>query len=147
MAKVTGFKEAKRKLKAMQAATARKVLRRAVNQGALPVVQRARANVPVGNPPYESGDPYPIRGRRGKLRTPGFAKRNIARKTIDTDQGVATLIGVKPEAFYAVMFIELGKSNAPARPWLRPALEQSKKQAEGRLAERLAKLVAKAAAS
>ena len=147
MAEIDGYRKLSRQLTAMQGAVASKVLRNAANQAMLPVVKQARQNIPVGNPPYESSrsDPYPVKGLGGKLRTPGFAKRNIARKAIELRKGgVLAMVGVKPEAFYAVQFIELGKSNAPAQPWLKPALKQAQGSVDQRFRERLRRLIDRA---
>lgn len=114
----------------------------------LPVVKRARNNIPVGSPPYEGKDPYPVRTYKGRLRTPGFAKRNIARKSIlSRDKTfVKVMIGVKPEAFYAVNFIEFGiPGKIPAKPWLEPAMRQSRSDINARLKKRLKELIEKAA--
>lgn len=149
MAQIDGYNKLSKQLSAMQGAVAVKVLKRAANQAMLPVVQQARQNIPVGNPPYESSrsDPYPVKGLGGKLRTPGFAKRNIARKTIEMRRkgNVLAMVGVKPEAFYAVQWIELGKSNQPARPWLRSALRQAQGKVDTRFRERLRRIIDKAA--
>ncbi len=148
MAKPTTFGAAQiaEELRALGSLSQGKVIRGAALQATTPAVRAARARAPVGNPPFESGkDPYPVRSYSGILRTPGYAKRNIARKTVlkPGDMGVDVLIGVKPEAFYAVQFIELGTSTIPKRPWLEPALRESIPEMEQRFFERLRLLAAR----
>ena len=148
MAKVEGFKELSNQLSKMGAAAGGKALRSAAMSSMLPALRAAQASAPVGNPPFEGGkDPYPVRTYKGRLRTPGFAKRNIARKSkLSRDRRTATvMLGVKPEAFYAIQFIELGTSRIAKRPWLEPAFRRSIPQVEARLKKRLKALIDKAA--
>ena len=147
MAQITGFKELSAQLTKMGEAVGGKALRSAAMTATLPVVKRAKANIPVGTPPYESGDPYPVTTNKGRLRTPGFAKRNIARKSILSrdKRFVGVMIGVKPEAFYAIQFIEFGTSKTPAQPWLAPALKASRAEIDARMKKRLKQLIDKAA--
>ena len=144
---ITGYEQIRRQLRAMGAAAGGKALRSAAMTSTLPVVKRAKQLIPVGSPPYESGDPYPVRTYKGRLRTPGFAQRNIARKSrLSRDKRfVKVMIGVRPEAFYAVNFIELGTSRIPKRPWLEPALRSSRSQIDQRFKARLKQLIDKAA--
>lgn len=122
-----GGKELARQLRELGAAAGPKLVRRAALQSLTPALRAARAAAPVGNPPYEGGkDPYPTRTYKGRLKTPGFAKRNVARKTLVRKDGkVIAMLGVRPEAFYAVQFIELGTSRIAKRPWLEPAFRSS----------------------
>ena len=124
---ITGLKELSRQLSDMGKAAGGKALKSAAFGSMLPVVKQAKLLIPVGSPPYEGRDPYPVRSYKGHLRTPGFAKRNIARKSIlSTDgQRVSVMVGVRPEAFYAISFIEFGTSKIPKKPWLEPAFRQA----------------------
>ena len=145
MADIVGFKELSRQLdKLGDAVQAGKTLRRAALSSMLPALRAAQVAAPVGDPPYESGDPYPVTSYTGRLRTPGFAKRNVARKAYVDNNGVVVLLGVKPEAFYAVQFIELGTSKIPKRPWLRPSFRASIGAVDSRLRARLRDLLQKA---
>lgn len=124
---ISGFEEIQRQLDQMSVAAQGKALRSAVFKASLPVLKRAKAAVPVGAPPYESiggHDPYPVRSYKGNLYTPGHAQRNIARKTIVSEDKtfVRVMIGVRPEAWYAVQFYEIGSQR---KPWLQPALRDS----------------------
>lgn len=122
-------------------------------QGMLPALRNAQSNAPVGDPPYQVKgtdrfvDPYPVKTYKGRLRTPGFAKRNVARKAkLSKDRRTVTvMLGVRPEAFYAVQFIELGTSKIPKRPWLEPAFRRSIPELDSRFQERLKALIDKAA--
>jgi HK97 gp10 family phage protein len=146
VAKITGFEEITAQLKALGSKVGGQVLRNAAMQATLPVVQAARARAPVGNPPYKGKDPYPVKGYKGGYYVPGHAKRNIARKSVisrDKTQ-VNVLIGVKPQAFYAVQFIELGTSKIPKRPWLEPAFRSSLPDVQDRFRERLRTVMDKA---
>ncbi len=146
MADPTGFRQISKQLKAMEGMAAGKVIRSAALQSTTPVVRAARQMAPQGNPPFESGkDPYPVRSYKGNLRTPGFLKRNIARKSVPRENGVSVFVGVKPEAFYGVQFIELGTSTIPRNPWLTTAFEISIPAVDARFRQRLRALIDKAA--
>jgi HK97 gp10 family phage protein len=145
MARIEGFKELNRQLGNMSKAARGKALRSAAFRSTLPTVKRAKQLIPVGNPPYESWggkDPYPVKTYKGRLRTPGFAKRNIARKSKLTENGVIVMVGVKPEAFYAINFIEFGiPGKIPKHPWLEPAFRSSLPELNRILKERLKELI------
>jgi HK97 gp10 family phage protein len=148
MADTTGYKELSRQLSAMGAAVGGRALRSAAMSAMLPALREAQQRVPVGNPPFESGkDPYPVKTYKGRLRTPGFAKRNIARKSkLSRDKRTVTvMLGMKPEAFYAVQFIEFGTSSIPKAPWLEPAFRASIPDVDARFKEELKKRIDKAA--
>lgn len=146
-----GYREISRQLSAMGAAVGGQVLRRASLSAMLPTLRAAQANAPRGNPPYlrrgKEFDPYPVRTYKGNLRVPGFTSRNVGRKSwISRDKTKATvLLGVKPEAFYAIQFIELGTSKIPKRPWLEPAFRSTRHAVKVRLGKRLKELIDKAA--
>lgn len=147
-----GYRELSRQLKAMGAAAGGKALRSAALSAMLPAMKEAKASAPVGNPPYyrkdgSEVDPYPVKTYKGRLRTPGFASRSVARKTkLSRDKTTARVfLGVKPEAFYALQFIELGTSKIPKRPWLEPAFRRSLPKVNAALGQRLKQLIDKAA--
>jgi HK97 gp10 family phage protein len=163
MAITLGYKELSKQLAAMSDAVGGKALRSAAMSAMLPALRAAQKNAPVGNPPYSYGarrsvktrrtitartfDPYPVKTYKGRLRTPGFARRNVARKArISRDKRtVNVMLGVKPEAFYAVQFIELGTSRIPKQPWLEPAFRSSITEVDRRFRGQLKKLIDKAA--
>lgn len=113
------LREIDAKLTAMQASTRGAVLRKAASKGIKPAAAQAKATIPVGTVPH--------RTYKGRLVTPGFARKNVKTKTfISQDkQAAAALLGVDSEAFYAVQFLELGTSKMPAQPWLGPAFEST----------------------
>ncbi len=80
---------------------------------------RARSLIPQGDEPHFT--------YKGRLVSGGYAISTLHVETSfnkRTGSAVA-LLGVGREAFYAVQFVELGTSDMPARPWLRPAFEGS----------------------
>lgn len=145
--KIIGLRELNRKLSLLADKPRGKALRSAALSATLPALRAAQNRAPVGKPPYESGDPYPVRSYKGRLRTPGFLKRNIARKTrVSRDKNsVRVMIGPKAEAFYGTTFIELGTSSIPKRPWLEPSFRASIGAINGRFRARLKKLLDQAA--
>lgn len=147
MAKIEGARELSMRLSEMGQAAGGKALRSAVMGAALPALRAAQAAAPVGNPPYESGDPYPKRTYKGRLVTPGFLRRSIRRVSrLSPDKTVATVsIGPRAEAFYGTQFIELGTSKIAKRPWLEPSFRASLPQINDRLRDRLKALIDKAA--
>ena len=150
---IVGYKELSLQLQAMGRSVGGKTLRSAAMSAMLPALREAQSSIPVGTPPYEvkgtgrTVDPYPIKTYKGRLRTPGFAKRNLARKAkLSKDRSsVRVMLGVRPEAFYAVQFIELGTSKIPKRPWLEPAFRRSVPAINSRFQSELKRLIDRAA--
>lgn len=93
-----------------------KILRAIVKAGIQPAYERAKATIPVGTVPHKT--------YKGHTVEPGFAKSTLHVATHQrSDKGaVFASLGVEGEAYYVVVFIELGTSKMAARPWLRPAL-------------------------
>ena len=92
------------------------------------VKNRGKASAPVLKPPPEGpaeGGHYTYKGR---FVTAGFLKSSVRMRSgiSKNKQSAYALIGVAPEAFYGLAFLELGTSKYPATPWLTPALEASK---------------------
>ena len=129
---IVGFKKLSQQLSRLGAAAGGKALRNAANRSMLPALKAARLAAPVASPPYTYEghapvDPYPRKTYKGRLVTPGFARRSVARRSfLSRDRKTATvIIGVKQEAFYALVFGEFGTSWQPARPWLEPSFRSS----------------------
>lgn len=121
---IVGLRELQKQLAELGALDGGKVLRSATLLATTPVLRAARAKIPVNDRDYLA-ETY-----TGRKVSPGFAKRNIARKVIlsrDKTRAVA-LVGVKPEAYYAVQFVELGTSRQPKQPWLAPAHRETEAQ-------------------
>lgn len=136
---LVGVKELTQKINAMGTVFAAKNLR-GVSKDALEVAEHvARANIPRGTEPHKT--------YKGRLVSPGFALATLHIETfINKATGTAVaVLGVAREAFYAVLFVELGTSKMPAQPWLRPAFEQSKDPMLQRLAASLRERVEKIA--
>ena len=148
---ITGYKELHDKLSAMGKAVGGKILREAVRAAVKPVVDSAKANAPVGNPPYSTvagdGDPYPIKDWKGRYRVPGYTSRNIvARARLSRDGLLASVrVGPLSSAFYSVNYHEFGTSKIPKRPWLEPALRSNLGNIDVRLKAEIVKRIDKAA--
>jgi HK97 gp10 family phage protein len=155
-----GYKELDQKLRKMGAAAGGKVLRSAAMTAMLPAAHAAEAAAPVGNPPYFYGpgsktgggsfvskDPYPVKTYKGNLRTPGYASRNISRKSLISidKRTVIVMLAPRKEAFYAINFYEFGTSKNPAKPWFEPSFRASIPEVDERLRTQMKRLIDKAA--
>jgi HK97 gp10 family phage protein len=146
-----GYKELSNQLKRMSRSVGGKALRSAAMTATLPALKEAQSSAPVGNPPYQyegrEVDPYPVKTYKGRLRTPGFTSRSIARKSkLSRDNThVRVMLGVRPEAFYAINFYEFGTSRQPAQPWLEPSFRRSIPAVDTRFREQLKLRIDKAA--
>jgi HK97 gp10 family phage protein len=161
-----GYKELDQKLRKMGEAAGGKVLRSAAMTAMLPAVHAANAAAPVGNPPYfypayvskgpktagrqeaaRLKDPYPVKTYKGRLRTPGFAGRNISRKSfISRDKRtVVVMMAPRKEAFYSINYYEFGTSRNPPRPWFEPSFRASIPAVDERLRTQMKRLIDKAA--
>jgi HK97 gp10 family phage protein len=96
-----------------------KAIRRAVREGIEPALARAKATVPIGSVMH--------RTYKGRLVAPGFASRNLRLVTsLSRDkQMAAAILGVRNEAYYALLYVEKGTVYMPARPWLKPAFDST----------------------
>jgi HK97 gp10 family phage protein len=105
-----------------------RVLKAAVTEAMMPTYVDALGRVPVGSRSH--------RTYKGRTVEPGFAQMNVRLKTwVPKDKSAATaMVGVSPEAYYVLQFIELGTSKLPAAPWLLPAFEANKDEAVQRIA-------------
>lgn len=112
-----GLAELEAKIKALGPRLQGNILRQVAREASKPVVERARATVPVGTRLHKT--------YKGRIVSPGFAKRSIKLETFLTrDKSAAiALVGVRREAYYALQFLELGTARIPRRPWLKPAFE------------------------
>lgn len=142
-----GTRELSKQLADLGKATSGRVLKAAVMEAMLPTYRQALATVPIGSKAHKT--------YKGRSVEPGFAQQSLRLKTwVGKDKTVATaMVGVAPEAYYALQFIELGTSKYPATPWLTPAFESNKDAAVQKIAsemrtriERIARRRAAAAA-
>lgn len=138
MSELEGLRDLSKQLSKLGANLGGKALRSAAMRSTLPVVKQARSNAPVGSIPHFT--------YKGRLVGPGFLSRSVARKSrLSRDKRTAiVLIGVKPEAFYGVQFVELGTSRVAPRPWLSKALESRQREVTGLLGQRLKENINKA---
>jgi len=123
---VEGLKELNKALKAFPERVERRILRSAVNAGALVVVKTAKQNVPVD---------------KGDLKK-GVIKRST--KGAKTQGSVKVSVGPSTEVFYG-MFLEFGTSKIPATPWLRPAVDDNANAVITAIRKRLEKRIEKEA--
>lgn len=126
---VNGYNALSKQLSALGSLEGGKVLRAGVVQATTPVVRVARSRIPVNDRDYLQ------KTHKGRRVSPGFAKRNIAKRVwVSKDKRVAVAhVGVKSEAFYAVQFVELGTSKQPPQRWLRVAHRATTNEQLGKL--------------
>lgn len=119
-----GVKELSAKLDKLSRKASGQILRKAANRAVKPVLEAARARIPV-NKIEELHKTY-----KGRSVAPGFAQRSIAAKVSLSRDGRAVFaaMGVKREAFYATQFVEVGTSKQAKQPWLVPAFEATQSQ-------------------
>lgn len=131
MAEVQGLRELSKKLSELGPAVGGKYLRSAAMSATLPVLREAQARAPVNDRDYLK------KTYKGRYVSPGFLKRNIARKSrLSRDKRFAYVyIGPRPEAFYGTQFVELGTSKMAKNPWLEPAFRAKKDEVTRRLGE------------
>lgn len=116
-----------------------KALRDSARAGLKPTFTRAQATIPVGTVEH--------RTYKGRLVAPGFGKRSLRLLvSMSKDKTKATaILGVRAEAFYEVVFVELGTSKMAAQPWFRSAFYSTRPQQEEGIAKSLQKSIDKAA--
>jgi HK97 gp10 family phage protein len=136
-----GVAELDAKLRALGKGLSVPILRKAVRAAIKPAQAKASELIPVGTEEH--------RTYKGRLVTPGFAKRSLRVVTRASEDGrtVSAALGVRKEAFYAALFVELGTSKMRAQPFLRPALESTQDQQQGILADKLREEITKVAQS
>lgn len=131
---LTGDKALERKLSKLGGRVAKRVLRKAMNAAATPVVKAARGNVSVrsGLLKKSIGKTVRVKGTRAGARV--GARTNVA---------ASDDAGNKVEPWRYAHLVELGHidengQHVPAKPFLRPAAEQTKGQAADVLSDKLA---------
>lgn len=133
-----GAAELARQLAALGDIASTKIMRAAVRAAIQPAKKKAQATIPVGLQAH--------RTYKGRLVAPGFSKRSIrvVTKVSRDGKSISAALGVQREAFYAVLFEELGTSKMPARPWLRPAMASTVTQQQAILVAQLRDRIQKA---
>jgi HK97 gp10 family phage protein len=124
-----GVADLEKKLKALGEVASVPILRKATRAGIKPAFVKAQDTIPVGADAH--------RTYKGRLVAPGFARRSMRIVTRASEDGrkVSAAIGVRKEAFYAVLFVELGTSKMAARPWLRTSMSSTKDDQERAFAD------------
>lgn len=87
------------------------------------------------------------KGKQGFEVYPPFARTQIRSKVrqYKNKQGAYALVGVTPDAFYALQFVELGTSKQAKQPWLVPAFTNTSGQQIDTIKSRLGKDISKEA--
>jgi len=137
---VKGLKDLERKLNKLQHNVRGKALRNATNQAMLPVLRSARTYAPVGTEPHKT--------YKGRWVFPGHLQRSVRRRSrLSRDKNAAySMVGVKPEAFYGVQFVEIGTKyiSGNKHKWLRPAMQDNQRAILRLLKEKLKHQIDKA---
>jgi HK97 gp10 family phage protein len=138
---IAGLRDLQIKLKNMPDKVQNKILRNAATFAVNPLVQEAKRSVPV------SDRNYLARTYRGTLIAPGFGKRSIAKKVKLYQDGkfAKAMVGVKPEAYYLLQFVERGTSKQPKQPWLEPAYRKTRRKVLTRFQEQMKKKILESA--
>lgn len=136
-----GFSELDAQLDRLSDAVRGTVLRGAVRKAIQPALAQAKATIPVGTRVHKT--------YAGREVSPGFSQRSVRiRVGLSKDRRMAfALLGVKAEAFYALNFVEFGvpTRQIAARPWLVPAMRNTRQQQVDALRAALEDLIKKAA--
>lgn len=110
-------------LRALDNIASEAVLRQAAVAGARIIFDEVKLRAPVGDATYE---------RKGSTHAPGTLRASILiayDKEVSVEGKLASYIVTwSKDAFYG-RFLEFGKSNTPATPFLRPAYEAKRKAA------------------
>ena len=130
---VEGLRELSKKLDRLSDSTSGKTLRSAAFNATLPVVQAAKAAAPVGSVMHKTYKGTPV--------LPGFLAQSIRRRS-KYKNGVATVdIGVAPEAYYGLQFVERGTVKMPPRKWFERQFNNRRALMVRRLADQLRKKI------
>lgn len=137
---VKGLRELGAAMRGLSADMAGKVAQSATGAGAGVVRKAAKANAPIAEAPYtvRSG-----KGDEGVLVQPANIPKNIITKRVRTSaltsEHVVTVRGKRKDGYANRIGIlqEFGTVNAPAQPFLGPALESNVQAATDAMAKRL----------
>lgn len=135
-----GVAELSRKLKDLgNPKEIRTTLKSSLRKSMRPVLAAAQANVAIVSP----GKTGMHKTHKGNTVFAGFASRSLRVDIRVARDGntVSAVLGVLPEAFYAISFFELGTAKIPRRPWLVPAFDSQKSAALRGLGDELRKRV------
>lgn len=132
---VKGLKELDKQLENVSRKLAAKAIRQAALQATTPAYRQMKLAAPIGSREHKT--------YKGRLVTPGFLKRSIKRKTFVSKNSVFVLIGVLPEAYYGVTFLDDGTQTIGARKWFVKSFENKTDEIVKRFREVLAKKIQK----
>lgn len=124
---VKGLKELDNALSRFPDELQRKVLMQALRKAAKPMRDDVASRAPIRNP-EEDHSPYLLKRTRSRIATaPGNLVASVTLR-MRTIRGIPTaLIGWRKRAFYG-MFLEFGRSDQPAQPFMRPAFDAGYQQ-------------------
>lgn len=146
--KIEGLIELGRKLNRLSTTVAGKALRNATASAVLPAFKAIKAAAPVGNGGHKT--------YKGRTVAPGFLKRSVRRKSRFKNGKATVLIGVKPEAFYGVQFLDRGievdsrkgksiKSyKISGRNWMKQSFIEKRREIESRFKQKMKAAIEKA---
>ena len=139
-AHVQGVDDFSQLLQSLGSAAFGRSLRSAVTFAANPILKQARKNAVFDGHEKDDEGHFTY---TGKFVRKGFTRKSVKKKVFKSRDGEMAVakIGVEPEAYYAVQFVELGTSKQPAQPWLRPALNQQVSQATRVFGERMSNAI------
>jgi HK97 gp10 family phage protein len=112
---IKGLDEIEKRLKQLPQKVAKKVVRKAVREGAKPILKAAQSKVPVKTGALKKS--LKVRAMKAKL-----AKGGAGVHVGVSDQWF------KGDLFYGGM-VEFGTKNMPAKPFIRPAYDEKKNEA------------------
>lgn len=136
--KVTGLKELGQRLNALERKTKNRIAVKAMRRGGVIIRDQARANAPVLKQPVPHRRAGTLRkaiSTRTKIEKGGKVRTYIWVKGLKTKQilkfkGKSGKSGsYNPRDPFYWRFVEFGTSKMPAKPFMRPAFQQSKETA------------------
>lgn len=138
---VKGLRDLEKKLMKLGPAAGGKALRSAASFSMTPTLKEARARAP------ENDRDYLKKTYKGRYVSSGFLKRSIRRRSwlSRSKSFVKVRIGVLPEAYYGVTFVERGTSKMPKQPWLEPAFRSTRQTVTARFRRKLKERIMKVA--
>jgi len=129
--RVKGVKELAKALDGVGRTAGGRILANALRAAANVAAKQAKSNFPDNKYDEKHYVGRKLKkGKQGYIVYPPFAKTQIRTKVRQyrNKQGAYALIGVTPDAFYALQFVELGTSRHGKQPWLVPAFTSTSGQ-------------------
>jgi HK97 gp10 family phage protein len=145
---VKGGKELARVLKLLPKEIGAKVLSSALMTSSNVIAKEIKARAPVregGLKSFGGGRKSAARRRAGEGRLGGFLKSQVKRRRLQRATNKQAAVGITLGTAFYWKWLEFGNSRQPARPFVRPAFDDSVRPAIRTLTEDLAKKIEKAA--